>query len=75
MLTPPQKFLTVEKIFPAFKAWQIGYAAFTYSIDAKDDLIEYVKNQEKHHQKQSFIEELKELLIKHEIEFDEKYLL
>ncbi|MEA3288077.1 MAG: hypothetical protein U9Q77_11985, partial [Candidatus Marinimicrobia bacterium] len=42
-----------------------GYA-FTYSIDSKDDLIEYVKNQESHHDKKSFIEELKELLMEHE---------
>ena len=33
------------------------------------------ENQETHHLKKSFIEELKELLIEHEIEFDERYLL
>ncbi|MEA3286125.1 MAG: transposase, partial [Candidatus Marinimicrobia bacterium] len=64
--TASSVWIKQEEIFPAFESWQIGYAAFTYSIDSKDDLIEYAKNQEKHHQKQSFINELKELLMKHE---------
>ena len=64
-----------KNIFPEFSNWQIGYAAFTYSIDAKDNLIEYVKNQQEHHKQVTFIEELKQLLREHKIEFDEKYLL
>ena len=64
-----------KDLFTAFKGWQDGYGAFTYSIDAKDKLINYVKNQEEHHKKKSFIEEYKELLAEHKIEFDEKYLL
>lgn len=63
-----------NELFPGFSGWQEGYAAFTYSIDAKDKLIEYVKNQEAHHKKKSFKEELIELLLKHGVEFDEKYL-
>ena len=62
-------------LFKNFKGWQEGYGAFTYSIKAKDDLIEYVKNQEQHHKKTTFIDEYKKLLKEHEIEFDEKYLL
>jgi len=69
------KFIKSQSLFPEFKGWQDGYAAFTYSIDAKDNLIEYVKNQEQHHQQISFIEELKNLLEEHKISFDEKYLL
>ena len=61
-------------IFPTFDYWQVGYAAFTYSFDAKDDLIEYVKNQESHHESKLFIDELKELLAEHKIEYNEKYL-
>ncbi len=61
--------------FKNFPGWQDGYGAFTYSIKEKDRLIEYVKNQEKHHKKISFRDEFIELLKEHEIEFDEKYLL
>ncbi|MEA3497168.1 MAG: IS200/IS605 family transposase [Bacteroidota bacterium] len=64
-----------KNIFPKFKSWQIGYAGFTYSINSKDKLIKYVKNQREHHKKKTFVEELKELLEEHNIDYDEKYLL
>ena len=63
-----------ENLFPSFIGWQDGYAAFTYDISAKDNLIEYVKNQEEHHASISFKEELIILLKEHNIEFEEKYL-
>jgi len=31
-----------QNLFNTFEGWQDGYAAFTYSIDAKDNLIAYV---------------------------------
>lgn len=67
-------YIKKNNLFPGFSGWQEGYAAFTYSIDAKDKLIEYVKNQEAHHKKKAFKEELIGLLLKHGVEFDEKYL-
>jgi REP element-mobilizing transposase RayT len=67
-------FIKRENLFPGFEGWQDGYSAFTYSIDAKDALVEYVKNQEIHHQTRSFREELIELLQEHGIEYDERYL-
>lgn len=68
-------YIKSRNLFPNFSGWQEGYGAFTYAIKAKDNLIEYVKNQERHHQKTSFIEEYKQLLKEHKIEYDEKYLL
>jgi putative transposase len=64
-----------KNLFPLFNGWQDGYGAFTYSIDAKENLIAYVKNQEGHHRMKTYSEEFKELLQEHKIEFDEKYLL
>jgi putative transposase len=64
-----------KQLFRNFNGWQEGYGAFTYSIKEKDRLIEYVKNQEENHKTISFLNEYKELLMEHEIEFDEKYLL
>jgi putative transposase len=60
-------------LFPDFQGWQEGYGAFTYSIGAKDALIEYVKNQEAHHAQFSYQDELRGLLEEHGVEFDEKY--
>lgn len=62
-------------LFKGFNGWQDGYGAFTYSIKAKNHLIEYVKNQEEHHKKITFRDEYISLLKEHEVEFDEKYLL
>lgn len=67
-------YIKEKGLFPDFGGWQDGYGAFTYSFSAKNELIEYVKNQEEHHQTKTFREELMELLAEHEVEFDEKYL-
>jgi len=69
------KFIKEKTIFPDFNGWQDGYGAFTYSIDRKDILINYIKNQEEHHRVKTFREEYIELLQEHGVEFDEKYLL
>ena len=61
-------------IYPSFSNWQNGYGAFTYHINAKDSLIEYVKQQREHHKKVSFKEEYIKLLNEHGIRFEEKYL-
>jgi len=64
-----------QGLFPKFKAWQVGYGAFTYSVNEKKALVNYIKKQEEHHKTISFREEYIELLKEHNIEFDEKYLL
>ena len=63
-----------EKNFPAFSYWQEGYGAFTHCFQEKMRLVEYIKGQEKHHEKLSFQEELKKLLEEAGIDYDEKYL-
>ena len=68
-------FIKSECIFPSFNGWQDGYAAFTETIKAKERLMQYIKNQEEHHKKVTFLEEHKSLLEEYEIEFDPKYLL
>ena len=54
--------------------WQEGYGVFSYSHSHIDKVINYVLNQEKHHQKKTFKEEYYELLKKFEISFEENYL-
>lgn len=68
-------FIKQEKLFIQFTGWQEGYGAFTYHISAKDNLINYVKNQKEHHQKINFKEKFISLLEEHRIKFEEKYLL
>lgn len=68
------QFIRTHRLFPEFEGWQQGYGAFTYSPEAKYNLIRYVNNQEAHHRKQSYQEELIELLKQHGVEYDERYL-
>ncbi len=69
------KFIKEQNLFPDFNGWQDGYGAFTYSMEAKNNLINYIKNQEEHHKIKTFRDEYRELLKEHQIEFDEKYWL
>jgi REP element-mobilizing transposase RayT len=55
-------------------SWQGGYGAFSVSESQIPKVIEYINNQEQHHQKLSYQEELRTLLKKQHIEFDEQYL-
>ena len=68
-------FIKRDRLFKNFQGWQDGYAAFTCSYKDKDRLIDYIKNQESHHARIGFIEELVSLLREHGVEYDEKYLL
>lgn len=54
--------------------WQDGYAAFSVSRNEINKIINYIKNQRIHHQEQKFKDELLEILEKHGVEYDEKYL-
>jgi putative transposase len=54
--------------------WQEGFGAFSYAQSQLDNVIAYINNQEKHHQKKTFKDEYLTLLQKFEIEYDEKYL-
>ncbi|OFX23532.1 MAG: transposase [Bacteroidetes bacterium GWA2_31_9b] len=68
-------FIADNKLFANFNGWQNGYGAFTYSINEKERLIEYVKNQEEHHKIKTFKDEYIQLLKENGVEFDEKYFL
>jgi putative transposase len=55
-------------------AWQTGYGAFTVSFSKTDTVKRYILNQAKHHSRITFQEEFIELLNRHEIDFNERYL-
>lgn len=54
--------------------WQDGYGAFSYSKSHVDNVIDYIKNQEEHHRKTSFMEEYRLFLDKFEVDYDERYI-
>jgi REP element-mobilizing transposase RayT len=55
-------------------AWQEEYGAFSVSPSQLDKTIAYIQNQELHHRRKTFQEEFLEMLQKHEIVYDERYL-
>jgi putative transposase len=55
-------------------AWQEGYGAFSVSKSEETKVVRYISNQEKHHRKRTFKEELIGLLQKHEIPYDNRYI-
>jgi putative transposase len=61
--------------FPNFIGWADGYAALTYSYWDKDKLINYIKNQQEHHNTETFEDEYRRLLDEHNIKIDERYFL
>ncbi len=54
-------------------AWQEGYGVFSYSHSHIDTVVNYVLNQEKHHQKKTFKQEYHKLLEKFEVPFEERF--
>jgi hypothetical protein len=62
-----------SKLFPAFNGWAVGYGSFTCSYMDINRLIEYIKNQHEHHQRISFEEEYRKLLLDCGITPDEKF--
>ncbi|MGC4005962.1 MAG: IS200/IS605 family transposase [Pirellulales bacterium] len=54
--------------------WQKEYAAFTVSASMVETVERYVRNQVEHHRIRSFQEELEELLRRHQVEFDPRYV-
>ena len=55
-------------------AWQNGYGAFSVSESNVEAVTAYISDQAEHHRKLSYQEELRELLKRHRVAFDERYL-
>ena len=54
--------------------WQSGYGAFTVSESQLPVVRKYILAQEEHHRGRSFQEEFVEMLNRHGLKFDEKYI-
>lgn len=62
------------KMFDIQFRWQTGYAAFTNSYRELDMIYKYIENQEAHHRKETFLDEVLRLLKENNVDFDPKYL-
>ena len=60
--------------FYAKFAWQDGYGAFSVSPSLVDKTINYIKDQDLHHQTKSFQDEYRAFLKAYKLPYDERYL-
>lgn len=68
------KWINHRRFVKGHFSWQEGYGAFSYSKSHVESVIDYIKNQEIHHQKKTFIEEYQDFLEKFEVDYDERYI-
>jgi REP element-mobilizing transposase RayT len=54
--------------------WQEGYGAFSIGIGEKDRTVHYINCQPEHHRRQDFKTEYLAFLVKHEIEYDSRFV-
>jgi REP element-mobilizing transposase RayT len=66
----------IHETFPGQKkfAWQEGYGAFSVSASQVRRTVAYIQNQKEHHRRKTFQEEFLELLERHGIEYDQRYI-
>jgi REP element-mobilizing transposase RayT len=69
------KWMSKNPNFPNFEGWAVSFAAFTYNVNDKQTIIDYIKNQKEHHKILSFEDEYRKFLIDNGIDIDERYFL
>ena len=68
------KWINDKKLIKGRFSWQEGYGAFSYAKSQAQQVIQYIKTQEEHHKKKTFIEEYQEFLKAFEIEHEDRFL-
>ena len=69
------KWLVQNPNFHYFEGRAVSFAAFTYNLNDKQTIINYIKNQKEHHKTVNFEDEYRQFLMDNEIKVDEKYFL
>ncbi len=54
--------------------WQKGYGAFSVSASRVENVKRYIENQENHHKRISFQDELRQFLKEYGLTWDERYI-
>ena len=60
-------WINENNLVPGKFGWGRGYGVFSVSHSAVGEVAKYIANQEEHHRKRSFAEELKQFLKRHEL--------
>ena len=54
--------------------WQEGYGAFSIGESQVMRVVKYIENQKPHHERQEYKDELRGLLDRYKVEYDERYV-
>ncbi len=68
------KWINTNRFTQGHFEWQRGYSGFTYSKSQRNNVIQYIINQDNHHKTKSFKEEYLDILKKFELEYDDRYI-
>jgi putative transposase len=64
-------WINKNNLVPGKFGWQRGYGAFSVSHSAAEEVSAYIANQEEHHRKLSFAEELRKLVERYDLMWQE----
>ena len=73
--TYSSKWLKGNVHFPNFHGWDHEYAGFSYNLQDKDKIVNYIIRQKEHHQHLTFAEEYKAFVESNGIPINERYFL
>jgi putative transposase len=68
------KWINENKLVKGRFSWKEGYGAFSYEKRRVKEIVQYIMNQEQHHQKKNFQKEYQELLEEFGVNFDSRYV-
>jgi len=68
------KWINDNKLVKGKFSWQEGYGAFSYAHSPRNNVINYIINQEEHHKQKTFKEEYLKMLTDFEVKYNSDYL-
>jgi putative transposase len=68
------KWINENGILRSRFEWQPGFGSFTYSRSHVDSVYRYIQNQESHHARRTFKAEYIEMLVRHGLAYDSRYI-
>ena len=70
--TPSSKWMKTKGVL--YFDWQDGYSGFSVSASKIDVVVKYIQNQQEHHKKVTYKDELREFFCEYGIDFNERYV-
>ena len=68
------RWIKTKNIFYSKFSWQGGYSSFSVSASVHDRVKRYIENQEEHHKKMTYQEEVKLFLDEYGIDYNKDYI-